>query len=148
MVWGLETVCSTSLTTRLHCPTYNLPYNTTPLSNIQPPLQHDSTVRHTTSLTTRLHCPTYNLPYNTTPLSDIQQFVQFVLRYAEENAILLLGCIPGYKCDDIQLLPSSTTKHNLWELYHRTALESEGARAVCYSLFCQLWQQLSLHRSS
>ena len=108
-----------------------------------PPLQHGSTVRHTTSLTTRLHCPTYNLPYNMTPLSDIQQFVQFVLRYAEKNAILLPGRIPGYKCDDIQFLPSSTTKHNIWELYHRTALESEGARAVCYSLFCRLWQQLT-----
>ena len=54
-----------------------------------------------------------HLPYNRTPLSDIQQFVQFVLRYAEENAILLPGRIPGYKCDDVQLLPSSTTKHNM-----------------------------------
>ena len=54
-----------------------------------------------------------HLPYNMTPLSDIQQFVQFVLRYAEENAILLPGRIPGYKRDDIQLLPSSTTKHNI-----------------------------------
>ena len=84
-----------------------------------------------------------HLPYNTTPLSDIQQFVQFVWRYAEENAILLPGRIPGYKRDDIQLLPSSTTKHNIWELYHRTASELEGARAVCYSLFCRLWQQLT-----
>ena len=81
-----------------------------------------------------------HLPYNTTPLSAIQQFV---LRYAEENAILLPGRIPGYKRDDVQLLPSSTTKHNIWELYHRTALESEGACAVCYSLFCRLWQQLT-----
>ena len=84
-----------------------------------------------------------HLPYNTTPLSNIQQFVQFVLRYAEENVILLPGRIPGYKRDDVQLLPSSTTKHNIWELYHRTASESEGARAVCYSLFCRLWQQLT-----
>ena len=84
-----------------------------------------------------------HLPYNTTPLSDIQQFVQFVLRYAEENAILLRGCIPGYKRDDVHLVPSSTTKHNVWELYHRTALESEGTRAVCYSLFRRLWQQLT-----
>ena len=84
-----------------------------------------------------------HLPYNTTPLSNIQQFVQFVLRYAEENTILFPGRIPGYKRDDVQLLPSSTTKHNIWELYHRTASESEGARAVCYSLFCRLWQQLT-----
>ena len=84
-----------------------------------------------------------HLPYNATALSDIQQFVQFVLRYADENAILLPGRIPGYNCDNVQLLLSSTTKHNIWELYHCTSLESEGARAVCYSLFCRLWQQLT-----
>ena len=84
-----------------------------------------------------------HLPYNTTPLSDIQQFVQFILRYAEENVVLLPGRIQGSKRDNVQLLPSSTTKHNIWELYHRTALELEGACAVCYSLFCRLWQQLT-----
>ena len=84
-----------------------------------------------------------HLPHNTTPLSEIQRFVQFVLRYAEENAILLPGRIPGYKRDDLQLLPSSSTKRDVWDLYHRTALESEGARAVCYSFFCRLWRQLT-----
>ena len=82
-----------------------------------PPLQHDSTVRHTT-------------------------ICAVCFEICKENAILLPGRIPGYRRDDIQLLPSSTTKHNIWELYHRTASESEGARAVCYSLFCRLWQQL------
>ena len=52
------------------------------------------------------------------------------------------GLIPGYKRDDLQLLPSSSTKRDVWDLYHRTALGSEGARAVCYS-FCRLWRQLT-----
>ena len=34
-------------------------------------------------------------------------------------------------------------QNNIWELYHRTALESQGACAVCYSPFCRLWQQLT-----
>ena len=36
--------------------------------------------------------------------------MRFLQAYAEDNAILLPGRIPGYKRDDIQLLPSSTTK--------------------------------------
>ena len=36
--------------------------------------------------------------------------VTFVTNFAEEQAILLLGWIPGYKKDDFKLLPSSTTK--------------------------------------
>ena len=34
----------------------------------------------------------------------------FLANYAEEITILLPGWVPGYKRDDIQLLPSSTTK--------------------------------------
>ena len=35
---------------------------------------------------------------------------QFLKSYTEENAILLPGRIPGYKRDDIKLLPSSCSK--------------------------------------
>ena len=83
------------------------------------------------------------LPHNTTKLSDIQHVVRFILHYAEENAILLPGRIPGYKRDDLQLLPSSTTKRDVWERYHQAALAAPDVKAVCYSLFCELWKQLT-----
>ena len=82
-------------------------------------------------------------PHNTTSLADVELVVRFILHYAEDNAILLPGRVPGYKRDDLQLLPSAVTKREVWELYHRAASSSDGSRAVCYSLFCRLWKQLT-----
>lgn len=84
-------------------------------------------------------------PHNTTSLTDVKLLMKFVMQYAENHAILLPGRVPGYKRDDIQLLPSSTTKREVWELYHTAASQHEGAHAVCYSLFCRLWKQLMPH---
>ena len=36
--------------------------------------------------------------------------VKFLQNYAEQNAILLPGCLPNYKKDDIKLLPSRCSK--------------------------------------
>ena len=83
------------------------------------------------------------LPHNTTRLSDIRSVVRFILHYSEERTILLPGRIPGYKRDDMQLLPSSTTKRQVWEGYHQAASQSQETEAVCYSLFCSLWRQLT-----
>ena len=86
---------------------------------------------------------TRRTPHNTTRLSDVEDVVRFILRFSEDNAILLPGRIPGYKRDDLQLLSSSTTKQQVWELYHDTISRNEDARTVCYSLFCKLWVQLT-----
>ena len=83
------------------------------------------------------------LPHNTTRLSDIENVVKYILQYAEDHAILLPGRIPGYKRDDLQLLPSSTTKRQVWNVYHQIASTSSEMKAVCYSLFCALWNQLT-----
>ena len=48
---------------------------------------------------------------------------------------------PWLQRDDLQLLPSSVTKREVWELYHQ--IEQDGFTAVCYSLFCQLWKKLT-----
>ena len=61
-------------------------------------------------LTTRIHGNTKRLPHNVTSYEAIQKIVTFVTNFAEEQAILLPGRIPGYKKDDFKLLPSSTTK--------------------------------------
>ena len=55
--------------------------------------------------------------------------------------MLLPGRVPGYKDSDVKLLPSSTTKHAIWELYLQAAATSL-MRAVAYSTFIQLWRQL------
>ena len=83
------------------------------------------------------------LPHNTTKLSDIKGVVRFILQYAQEHAILLPGRIPGYKRDDLQLLPSSTTKRQVWETYHQAATVTPHVKVVSYSLFCELWKQLT-----
>ena len=55
---------------------------------------------------------------------------------------MLLPCrVPGYKDSDVKLLPSSTTKHTIWEPYLQAAAASV-MRAVAYSTFTQLWHQL------
>ena len=55
--------------------------------------------------------------------------------------MLLPGRVPGYKDSDVKLLPSSTTKRAIWELYLQAAA-ANTMRAVAYSTFTQLWRQL------
>ena len=55
--------------------------------------------------------------------------------------MLLPGRVPGYKDSDVKLLPSSTTKHAIWEFYLQAAATS-SMRSVAYSTFTQLWRQL------
>jgi hypothetical protein len=50
------------------------------------------------------------MPSNTLSFCDTENALKFLRSHAESNAILLPGRIPGYKRDDLQLLPSSTTK--------------------------------------
>ena len=61
------------------------------------------------------------------------------MQYVESNAILLPGRIPGYKRDDIKLLPSSCTKRAVWVLYQESAA-SLSLRAVAYTTFCKVWR--------
>ena len=64
-----------------------------------------------TGLTPRVHGNTRRLPKQ---LEEVKNLVTFLTNYAEKNAILLPGRIPGYKRDDLQLLPSNTTKKVLF----------------------------------
>ena len=70
-----------------------------------------------TGLTTRQHGNTKRTPHNALSFRETQNVVKFLHSYAESNAILLPGRIPGYKRDDLQLLPSSTTKKVCLQLY-------------------------------
>ena len=64
----------------------------------------------TNGLETRLHGNTERLPHNHLTHAVITNVTEFLKNYAEENAILLLGRIPGHKRDDIKLLPSNRSK--------------------------------------
>ena len=61
-------------------------------------------------LTMRQHGNHKRLPHNAMSFEETKYVVWFLQNYAEANAILLPGRIPGYKRDDLQLLPSHTTK--------------------------------------
>jgi len=71
---------------------------------------------------------------------DIEMVVQFLLNYAEANAIVLPGRIATFHRWDVKVLPSSVTKSSVWRLY-KEALP-EGRKAVGNSTFRKLWQQL------
>ena len=93
-------------------------------------------------LSPRVHGNTKRLPPNTISFVDTKRVVQFITTYAETHAILLPGRIPGYKRSDLQLLPSSTTKRNVWLLYSES-LQSlpSPPRRVAYSSFCSMWRR-------
>lgn len=60
--------------------------------------------------------------------------------YMEENAITLPGRIPGFKSDDVKVLPSCDTRMSVWRVYDATC-EASNKRAVSYTKFLQLWGQ-------
>ena len=61
-------------------------------------------------LVPRLHGNTGRTPAHALVMKDVQNIITFVAQYAEANVILLPGRVPGYKREDIQILPSSTTQ--------------------------------------
>ena len=61
-------------------------------------------------LVPRVHGHTGRVAPNALVLEEVKGIITFVMQYVETNAILLPGRIPGYKRDDIKLLPSSCTK--------------------------------------
>ncbi|KAL8620067.1 hypothetical protein ACOMHN_015349 [Nucella lapillus] len=77
----------------------------------------------------------------TLTLQDTQQVVQFIRNYAEEHAISLPGRVPGFKRDDILLLPSAHVKSSIYRRYKQSA-EQAGRRKVGASTFRKLWATL------
>ena len=58
----------------------------------------------------RVHKNTKRLPPKALSWEDTITFTKFMENYTETHAILLPGRIPGYKRDDLKLLPSNLTK--------------------------------------
>ena len=60
-------------------------------------------------ISTKVHGNIGNQPKHALTLKIILGILQFILNYPEQHAILLPGHIPGFKRDDVKVLPSSDT---------------------------------------
>lgn len=63
-------------------------------------------------------------------IEDVRKVISFVTSYAEKNAISLPGRISTHARDDIMVLPSSSTKEDIYRLYERTT--NESGKLLCY----------------
>ena len=90
----------------------------------------------------RVHGNFKRLPSNALSFSSVEHVVSFVVNYAEENSILLPGRIPGYKSSDLNLLPSSKSKKEIWRMYEAATGAGGDFHAVAYRTFCRLWKTL------
>jgi len=80
-------------------------------------------------LSSRVHGNYKRLPHNTLPQAVTEDVKNFLTNYAEENAVLLPGRIPGFKNDDIRLLSSSETKMNVWCAF-KTVCEETASKLL------------------
>ncbi|XDV33088.1 hypothetical protein PO909_003653 [Leuciscus waleckii] len=91
-------------------------------------------------VTPRIHGNKGRLPKHALEVDDIKRVVTFIHNYDEENAVLLPGRIPGYKRDDLKLLPSSISKVAIHKLFNDSC-ETSGHRALSERTFYHLWRQ-------
>jgi len=61
-------------------------------------------------LVVREHGNVKKRPHNALTFARITSILKFIENYAEQHAILLPGRIPGFKRDDVSVLPSSDSK--------------------------------------
>ena len=91
-----------------------------------------------------VHLNTNTLPHHAFTTQELQQITRFISNYAESNAILLPGRIPGYKRCDLQLLPTQCTKRSIWDSYVK-ACATLTFRMASYRSFCRIWQRYKPH---
>lgn len=61
---------------------------------------------------------------------DTERIAHFIKQYAEDHAVRLPGRVPGFKRDDIHLLPSSCPKSRVYRCYS----ESANAAGMCSNM--------------
>ncbi len=91
-------------------------------------------------LTPRVHGNTKCTPHNRTPFTSLKHVVTFIENYANQEGLSLPGRVPGYKNLRIKLLPTSTTKAELWRSY-KEAAQIGGYTVVGYTKFVDVWNQ-------
>ena len=105
--------------------------------------QFYSLVKHyrKNDLSLRVHGNKKRLPSSASSTKTVEPVIKFILNVAKEQALILLGRVPGFKRINVKLLPSNLTKHGLWRTY-ADICTSAGEAYVGYSKFCDLWKQL------
>ena len=73
----------------------------------------------------RVHGNKHRQLHNAHSFEDTEYVVCFIFSYAEQFTLLLPGRVPRYSRSDIQLLPSSKSKREIWNEYRQTAGESD-----------------------
>ena len=83
-------------------------------------------------LTVHIHGNKGKLPHNVTSYASIRHIAQFITNFTEQHAMILPGRIPGYKRDDIKILPSSITKkvYRIVGFYHEHKLMRNKFKAT------------------
>ena len=89
----------------------------------------------------RVHRNKRKRPFNALKLDDTRAVVDFIVNYAEANAIILPGRTPGHWKSDVKLLPTNCSKKTVYTQYCR-AVDVAGTRKVALRTFRRLWQQL------
>ena len=89
----------------------------------------------------RVHRSKRKRPANALKYDDTRAVVDFIVNYAEANAIILPGRTPGHWKTDVKLLPTNCTKKKVYMQYC-DATDAAGTRKVVVQAFCRLWQQL------
>ena len=90
------------------------------------------------NVSTRMHGNTKKLPVNVTKVEDVEDCKSFIDNFVLSNSINLPGRIPGYKSENILLLPTSHTKTFVHSKY-KEACESAGKTIVSYYVFRHIW---------
>ena len=89
----------------------------------------------------RVHRSKRKRPANALKFDDTRAVVDFIVNYAEANAIILPGRTPGPWKTDVKLLPTNCTKKKVY-LQYCDATDAAGTRKVAVQTFRRLWQQL------
>ena len=78
----------------------------------------------------RVHGNINRLPKHTLSLNSVEYVVRFFINFTEVHGLLLPGRVPGYSRDDIKLLPSSMSKHDIWKEYFQATQQDPEVHAV------------------
>ena len=89
----------------------------------------------------RTHGNSKRLPFHGFTTEELKCVVSFLQNYAEQNAILLPGRIPGFKRTDLQLLPTQTTKRAVWNSY----IQACGTLTFRMAMYPTIWRRYVPH---
>ena len=89
----------------------------------------------------RVHRSKHKRPANALKFEDTRAVIDFIVNYAEANAIILPGRTPGHWKTDVKLLPTNCSKKKVYQHYC-DASDAAGTRKVAVQTFRRLWQQL------